>query len=121
MMKLNDDPDKDRDNDIERDRSADIYVLTPSICLTKMLNMKTATVREVQHGFRHLLTWIAEGETIEITSRRQVVARIIPPPPPRMRKIKMPDFVARMRREYPHPRITDRQAAALIEDLRGER
>ena len=83
--------------------------------------MKTATVREVQHGFRHLLSWIAEGETIQVTSRRQVVARIVPPPPPKSRGIKMPDFVARMRREYPHTPATDRQAAILIEDLRSER
>jgi antitoxin (DNA-binding transcriptional repressor) of toxin-antitoxin stability system len=86
-----------------------------------MLNMKTATVREVQHGFRHLLTWIAEGESIQVTSRRQVVARIVPPPPSKSRRITMPDFVARMRREYPHAPATDGQAAALIEDLRGDR
>ena len=82
--------------------------------------MKTASVREVQHSFRHLLEWISEGETIEVTSRRQVVARIVPPPP-RSRRIRMPDFVARMHREYPHPPVTDRQAAELIEELRGER
>jgi antitoxin (DNA-binding transcriptional repressor) of toxin-antitoxin stability system len=83
--------------------------------------MRVATVREVQHGFRNLLAWIAEGETVEVTRNRQVVARIIPPPLPRHRKIKMPDFVARMRREYPHRPVTDRQAADLIVDLRGER
>jgi len=63
---------------------------------------------------------IAEGETIEVTRNRQVVARIVPPPP-RRRKVKMPDFVARMGREYPHKAVADRLAADLIADLRGER
>ena len=83
--------------------------------------MKVATVREVQHSFRTLLAWVAEGETVEVTRNRQVVARIIPPPLPKGRKIKMPDFVARMRREYPHRPVTDRQAAELIAELRGAR
>lgn len=83
--------------------------------------MKTATVREVQHRFRNVLGWIAEGETVEVTRNRQIVARIIPPPPAKGRKIRMPDFVGRMRREYPHPSLSDRQAEALIDDLRGER
>jgi antitoxin (DNA-binding transcriptional repressor) of toxin-antitoxin stability system len=83
--------------------------------------MKVATVREVQHSFRKLLVWIAEGETVEVTRNRRVVARIIPPPVRGSRKIKMPDFVARMRREYPHPPVTDLQAADLVGNLRGER
>lgn len=83
--------------------------------------MKVATVREVQHSFRSLLAWIAEGETVEVTRNRQVVARIVPPPMPKRRRIKMPDFVARMRREYPQRPASDRQAADLIAELRGER
>ena len=95
--------------------------MTSARRLTRVLYMKTATVREVQHGFRHLLARIAEGESIEVTCRRRVVARIVPPPAPRSPRIKMPDFLARMRREYPHRCVSDRQAAGLVGELRGER
>ena len=82
--------------------------------------MKTASVREVQHGLRGLLEWIADGESVAITRNRQVVAWIMPPPTSGG-KVKMPDFVARMQREYPHPVATDRQAADLVDAMRGER
>jgi antitoxin (DNA-binding transcriptional repressor) of toxin-antitoxin stability system len=68
-------------------------------------------------SYSKTVNWIAEGETVEITRNRQIVAQIIPPPPPRHRKIRMPDFVARMRQKYPHHPVTDRQAVDLINDL----
>lgn len=83
--------------------------------------MKTATVREVQHSFRSLLSLISEGETVEVTRNRRVVARIVPPPVSKSRRIKMPDFVSRMRREYPHRPVDDRRAADLISEMRGDR
>jgi antitoxin (DNA-binding transcriptional repressor) of toxin-antitoxin stability system len=82
--------------------------------------MKTASVREVQHGFRHLLEWIADGESINVTSNRKIVARLVPPPPP-AKKFMMPDFIARMRRDYPHEPVSDQRAADLIQEMRGER
>jgi antitoxin (DNA-binding transcriptional repressor) of toxin-antitoxin stability system len=83
--------------------------------------MKTASVRDVQHRFRSLLGLIAEGESVEVTRNRRIVAWIVPPPAPKAKKVRMPDFLGRMRREYPHAPVSDRKAAALFDDMRGER
>ena len=43
-----------------------------------MLDMKRATVREVQHNLAGVLRWIADGDSVEIVRHRKVVARIVP-------------------------------------------
>jgi antitoxin (DNA-binding transcriptional repressor) of toxin-antitoxin stability system len=34
--------------------------------------MKTATVREVQHHLAKVLRWLEQGQTMEITRRKQI-------------------------------------------------
>lgn len=61
--------------------------------------MKTATVADLRNRFPSVYRWIEEGETVELTKRGRVVARLVPAPPPaKPPKAKMPDFAA-MRRE----------------------
>ena len=63
--------------------------------------MKSATVRQIQHHFKDVLSWIENGEEVEVTSRRQAVARLIPPrPSPGPRKVKWPDIKARLKAVY---------------------
>lgn len=63
------------------------------MCVT-MSNMKTATVREVQHNLAEVLSWVERGEEVRVLRRRKVVARLLPPEP---QKVESPDFVARAR------------------------
>ncbi len=42
-----------------------------------MLNMKAATIRELQHGLTAVLERVARGEEITITRRGQPVALIL--------------------------------------------
>jgi antitoxin (DNA-binding transcriptional repressor) of toxin-antitoxin stability system len=61
--------------------------------------MKTVTTREVQHHFSRVLNYVEAGEEVQVTRRNKVVARIVLPEPvakPRRRKVKWPDFRARM-------------------------
>ena len=63
--------------------------------------MKSASVRQIQHHFRDVLSWVKDGEEVEITSNRRVVARLTPP----LQKIKKgkrkrPDFAGRLKRIY---------------------
>jgi hypothetical protein len=51
--------------------------------------------------------------------RKKVIARIIPKPC-EDRTLRMPDFAARIREEYPHPQISEEESAALRRQLRGE-
>jgi antitoxin (DNA-binding transcriptional repressor) of toxin-antitoxin stability system len=41
--------------------------------------MKTATVRQIRNAFPSVLRLIRNGESVSITSRRQVVATLSPP------------------------------------------
>ena len=62
------------------------------------LTMKTATVADLRNRFPSVFRWLEDGETVELTKRGKIIARIVPAPPAKPRKFKMPDFEA-MRRE----------------------
>ena len=59
-----------------------------------MSNMKTATVREVQHNLSEVLSCVERGEEVAVLRRGKVVARLVPPGP---RPVVSPDFLARAR------------------------
>ena len=79
--------------------------------------MKTATVRQVQHDLRGLLAWVAEGETIEVTRNRQVVARIVPPP---RGEVALPDFLGRLRQSGLGG-VGGKPLSEIIDEQRGPR
>ena len=62
--------------------------------------MKTASVRQIQHHFRDVLSWVKDGQEVEITSNRRVVARLLPVSPAKVKRAKRPDFAARLKRIY---------------------
>jgi len=58
--------------------------------------MKTATIRQVRHDFRTVLSWVSDAEEVTVLNRTRPVARICPPRAPATpAKFKMPDFAAR--------------------------
>lgn len=63
--------------------------------------MKTATVRDLRNAFPRVARWIQEGECVEITRAGKPFARLAPAPPPARGKIPMPDFLARLRNNFP--------------------
>jgi antitoxin (DNA-binding transcriptional repressor) of toxin-antitoxin stability system len=64
-----------------------------------MYHMRTATVRDLRYNFRRVERLLAEGEPIQITKRKRVVAKLMPPDPP-VEQPKMPDFLGRMKKIY---------------------
>jgi len=63
-----------------------------------MYHMKTATIRDLRYKFSKVEELMRDGEEIEITKHRRVIARLVPakaPAPP-----KRPDFLARLRTIY---------------------
>lgn len=82
--------------------------------------MKTATVRELRTSFPRVERWIADGEAVQITKRRKVVATLVPPVRHGV-PVTMPDFAARVRATFGGRRLTSRQSADLRHALRGER
>jgi prevent-host-death family protein len=65
-----------------------------------LFNVKTASVRQIQHHFRDVLSWVNDGEEVEITSNRRLVARLLPAQSATPKRRKRPDFAARLKRLY---------------------
>jgi antitoxin (DNA-binding transcriptional repressor) of toxin-antitoxin stability system len=62
-----------------------------------MFNMKTASVREVQHHFGKVLACVEGGEEVQITRRSKLVARLVPSGTASQASVSLPDFAARAR------------------------
>jgi antitoxin (DNA-binding transcriptional repressor) of toxin-antitoxin stability system len=62
-----------------------------------MYHIKTATIRDLRYNFKRVERLLAEGEAIQITKRKRVVANLLPPEPP-PGPPQMPDFLGRMRK-----------------------
>lgn len=80
--------------------------------------MKTASVRELRQNFGNLLTWIEEGQEIQITMRRRVVARLVPERT-KPSKLKMPNFAARLKKIHGNKVISFDEARVILDENRG--
>jgi len=82
--------------------------------------MKTATVRDLRNQFARVSRWIEEGESVEITKGGQPFARLTPLPMAKRKKVKMPDFLARMK-EYMDEPLPAGTIQSIIDYDRGDR
>ena len=82
-------------------------------------NVKTTTVREVQHNFGKILRWIEDGEVVVITRHKRVVANLVPSVP-KDRKTEWPDFTKRMTAIWGNV-PAGKPASRIIIDERNER
>ena len=60
--------------------------------------MVRASIRDLRYNFKRLEGLLQSGEEIEITRRKRVIARLLPPK--RRRRLKLPDFKGRMRKIF---------------------
>jgi antitoxin (DNA-binding transcriptional repressor) of toxin-antitoxin stability system len=63
-----------------------------------MYHMIKASVRDLRYEFKKIERLLLQGEEIQITKRRRVIARLVPEK--QEGEKKMPDFLARVRRIY---------------------
>jgi antitoxin (DNA-binding transcriptional repressor) of toxin-antitoxin stability system len=63
-----------------------------------MYHMTKASVRDLRYEFKKIERLLLQGEEIQITKRRRVIARLVPESPEVPKK--MPDFEARVRKIY---------------------
>jgi antitoxin (DNA-binding transcriptional repressor) of toxin-antitoxin stability system len=68
------------------------------ICDAKMYHMRKASVRDLRYGFKKIERLLRQGEEIQITKRRRVIARLVPESAETAKEV--PDFQARVRRIY---------------------
>ncbi len=65
-----------------------------------MYRMMKASVRDLRYEFKKIERLLRQGEEIQITKRRRVIARLVPESEEGKNKKKMPDFRARMRKIF---------------------
>jgi antitoxin (DNA-binding transcriptional repressor) of toxin-antitoxin stability system len=82
--------------------------------------MKTASVRELRQNFGSLLTWIEEGQEIQITMRRRVVARLVPDRTKSGVNVRMPDFAARLKKIHGNKVISAENVQAILDENKGQ-
>lgn len=80
--------------------------------------MKTASVYDVQHNFSRVLSWVAAGETVIIQRHRVPVAKLVPANKEKPRP-KMPDFMARLKKDFGDKVFPDSQP--IFDELREDR
>lgn len=80
--------------------------------------MKTTTIRELKHATSTVLSWVAEGESVEVRRRNRPVALLSPLK--RKMAIARPDFAARMQAIYGEL-VLPSTATEIVAEARGER
>lgn len=60
--------------------------------------MKRATVRDLRYHFSEVESLLQEGEEIEITKHKRVIARLLPAA--HVPSAEQPDFLARLKKIY---------------------
>jgi prevent-host-death family protein len=79
----------------------------------------TVSMRELQQNLKKVIARVERGETLDLTRRRRVVARLVPAAEARLVP-PWPDLDARARAVFGDRIITPSPSAQLIKD-RGER
>ena len=79
-----------------------------------MYHMKKASVRDLRYEFKKIERLLRQGEEVQITKRRRVIARLTPesPQPP----AEMPDFLRRLRAIYGAKALPTSGAQLVAED-----
>ena len=80
-----------------------------------MLDMKTASVRDVQHHLSKVLAWVEKGEEVQITRRNKPVAKIVPAEAQGTR-IALPAFGTRARRIWGETPLGKSLSQTVVDD-----
>ncbi len=83
----------------------------------KMYNMKTATVRQIQHNLNEVLGWVENGEEVHVFRRRKLVAKLVPAV---ASTVDSPDFLARAEKVWGE-RPGGKPLSEIVSEDRGER
>jgi prevent-host-death family protein len=78
--------------------------------------MKTATVADLRNRFPRVFRWIEEGESVEVTKRGRIVARLVPVRAKRPKKFKVPDFLDAQRKVFGAPEPVD---SSIVDEERS--
>ena len=83
-------------------------------CDAKMYHMTQASIRDLRYGFKKIERLLRQGEEIQITNRRRVIARLIPETAES--SVESPDFLKRLRATYGDGALPVTGAELISED-----
>lgn len=63
-----------------------------------MNHMSKATLRDLRYRFSQVESLLQQGQEVQITRRKRIIARLLPPQPPT--RTARPDFLARLKSIY---------------------
>ena len=86
-----------------------------------MFHIKTATAREVQHGFGRVLARVKRGESVVITKHGNKIARLTPVESDKLEALAWPDFEARFNEIYCKGWRAETTGTDVVSEARGER
>jgi antitoxin (DNA-binding transcriptional repressor) of toxin-antitoxin stability system len=79
--------------------------------------LKTVSVRDLRYDFKKIERLLAQGNELQVTKRRKVIARLTPEPAERP---QLPDFQARMNANF-GDKVLELTGADLISADREDR
>ena len=79
-----------------------------------MYHMKTASLRDLRYSFKKVEYLLRQGEEVQITKRRHVIARLVPERA--QAPAELPDFMGRMRAIYGGKKLKVSGADLIRED-----
>ncbi|MEO8735602.1 MAG: hypothetical protein ABI380_03595 [Edaphobacter sp.] len=79
-----------------------------------MYHMKTASLRDLRYSFKKIELFLRQGEEIQITKRRHVIARLVPEQA--KTSPELPDFMGRLRSIYGAKKLKVSGADLISED-----
>lgn len=82
-----------------------------------MYHMRKASVRDLRYAFKKIERLLHQGEEIQITKRRRVIARLVPESE-QVAAAEVPDFMGRLRAIYGDKLLAVSGADLLSEDRR---
>jgi antitoxin (DNA-binding transcriptional repressor) of toxin-antitoxin stability system len=80
------------------DRPEKMTWLLVQFCDAGMYHMRKASVRDLRYAFKKIERLLRQGEEIQITKRRRVIARLVPESTASAGEV--PDFLGRLRTIY---------------------
>ncbi len=83
-----------------------------------MYHMKSVSVRDLRYDFKKVEQLLSQGEEIQVTKRRHVIARLVPEKP--AERPPMPDFAARLKAIY-GDKVLEVSGADLLREDRDSR
>lgn len=79
-----------------------------------MYHMKSVSIRDLRYDFKKVEQLLSQGEEIQVTKRRHVIARLVPEKP--AERPPLPDFLGRLKAIYGDRLLEVTGADLLAED-----